>query len=216
MITQLQQIISHHQLILEPKEPFVVTVKDALQGCILAKDILYSICDKKTALFLSGGRTPKQFYQMVAQEERLTVGAVGLIDERYGPPMHEQSNEQMIQQTGLIGYLHYKHVPFYSILTATSPILVKSEIKQSTTIEDATTDYDETLRVLFNSFSKSIGILGIGLDGHTAGIPVGKKEQENKQQSLVTYFTDFPGPQKERISMTFLGLSMLDLNIVLV
>lgn len=211
MIASLQNIISQHNLILEPKDPFVVTVSDASQGIVLAKDILYHISDKKTALFLSGGRTPKAFYEDIAKEEKLEIGAVGLIDERYGKKMHLDSNEWMIQQTGFLGYLKYKNIPFYPIL---QPIIA-SEARQSHTLDQTALQYDETFRFLFNGFQRSIGILGIGLDGHMAGIPI-NTSLDNKEQSLVTYFTDFPGPQKERISMTFLGLSMLDFLLVLV
>jgi 6-phosphogluconolactonase/glucosamine-6-phosphate isomerase/deaminase len=182
----------------------MVTVTDVTQGFLVVKDILYTLSDKKTVLFLSGGRTPKEFYTSLSKEATLVVGAVGLIDERYGEKMHENSNESMIAQTGLLDYLKKQQTPFYPILQTNIPI------------EDTTAHYDETLRFLINRFSKSIGILGIGLDGHTAGIPSEKIALKNKDHSLVSYFTDFPGPQKERISMTFLGLSMLDLNLILV
>jgi len=202
MIASFQNIISQHHLILEPKDPFVVTVSDVSEGIILAKDILYQVSDKKTLLLLSGGKTPKAFYENIAKEEKLETGAVGLIDERYGKKMHLDSNEWMLQQTGLLGYLKYQHIPFYPVLSDKS-------------LENTAYEYDETLRFLFNGFQKSIGILGIGLDGHTAGIPI-NSPLDNKDQALVTSFTDFPGPQKQRISMTFLGLSMLDIMLVLV
>lgn len=214
MIELLAHIISKKNLILEQRYPFLVTVTDSEEGFSLAKDMLYEISDKKTALYLSGGKTPKEFYTALAKEEKLVVGAVGLIDERFGEPMHEKSNEQMIQQSGLIGYLHYKHIPFYSVLQP--PPLFTDTGKQDDTIQAKAQAYDQTVRFLCNGFSKSIGILGIGTDGHIAGIPAGEKEIKNGQQSVVTYFTNFPGPQKQRITMTFLGLSMLDLNLVLV
>ncbi len=216
MIPNLVPIISQHHLNLESKEPFIVIVKDSDQGINLAKDILYEISDKKTALFLSGGRTPKELYHTLAKEEKLIIGAVGIVDERFGPPalvygkshwragqkMHEDSNEKMIEQTGLLHYLQKEQTLFYPIL------------QNNASIRDTALQYDETLRFLFNGFQKSIGILGIGLDGHTAGLPIGY--QESKNHSLVTYCTDFPGEQKERISMTFLGLSGLDMLLVLV
>lgn len=213
MIKDLQQFISQKGLILEPKDPFVVAVSDASEGIILAKDILYQLSDKKTLLLLSGGKTPKAFYETLAKEEKLETGAVGLIDERYGPKMHLDSNEWMIQKTGLLGYLTYQHIPFYPILQDTRHS--GDEQGEDSRIKSLTLQYDETLRFLFNGFQKSIGILGIGLDGHTAGIPI-HTSLNNTDQALVTYFTDFPGAQRERISMTFLGLSMLDIMLVLV
>ncbi|MBP9719615.1 MAG: 6-phosphogluconolactonase, partial [Candidatus Levybacteria bacterium] len=139
----------------------------------------------------------------IAKEEKLSVRAVGLIDERFGKKMHLDSNEWMIQQTGLLGYFQYQHTPFYPIL------------QKDMTLENTALQYDEQLRFLLNGFSQSIGVLGIGIDGHIAGLPI-HTAFDTKEQSLVTSFTDFPGPQKQRISMTFLGLSMLDIMLVLV
>lgn len=222
MIASLQNIISQHNLILEPKDPFVVTVSDASEGIILAKDILYQLSDKKTLLLLSGGKTPKAFYENLAKEEKLETGAVGLIDERYGPKMHLDSNEWMIQKTGLLGYLKYQKIPFYPMLQPVIPALPagrQATEPESRGIKDTASQYDETLRFLFNGFQKSIGILGIGLDGHTAGIPAKVQPLLRLHLNKHTYVTccdNFPGDFSKRISMTFLGLSMLDIMLVLV
>lgn len=226
MIADFRHLITQKNLYLELNDPYFVRVSDATQGFDVAKDMLYQVCDKKTALFLSGGRTPKEFYKLLTDEEKLEAGAVGLVDERYGEKWHENSNEQMIRESGLTGYLSYKKTPFYPILQS----VIASEAKQShhigiatapsaprndISIDEATQQYDETLRFLFNGFTQSIGILGIGLDGHTAGIPINTSLDAN-DQSFMTSFLDFPGPQKQRISMNFKGLAMLDLLIVLV
>jgi 6-phosphogluconolactonase/glucosamine-6-phosphate isomerase/deaminase len=113
----------------------------------------------------------------------------------------------MIEQTGLIRYLKKAKTRFYPIL-------------ENKSFEQTTKDYDETVRYLFNYFPKNIGILGIGVDGHTAGIPAGRiKNQELRIMNatdLVTSFNNFPAEQRERITLTFLGLSKLDQIIVLV
>ncbi len=127
-----------------------------------------------------------------------------MIDERYGEALHENSNEKMIRDTGLVSYIE-NHVRFYPIL----------ENKSS---EETAKDYDDTVRYLFGYFRKSIGILGIGADGHTAGLPTGIKNQKSiiNNQELVTDVDDFPGEFKQRITLTFLGLSKLDSIIILV
>lgn len=203
MIASLHHLIAQHHLVLQQKGPYVVTVSSPSEGLILVKEMLYMLTDEKTTLFLSGGKTPKELYEVLGQEAKLSSGAVGLIDERYGAKMHKNSNEYMIEQTGLMNYFQKNRTPFY-------PILQKDIAIQSTALQ-----YDETLRFLLGGFSKSVGILGIGIDGHTAGIPV-EHSFDAKDKSLVTYFTDFPGESKQRISMTFLGLSMLDIMLVLV
>lgn len=86
----------------------------------------------------------------------------------------------------------------------------------------AAIEYDNRLRSLFADFSKSIGILGIGADGHTAGIAGNRKDFKNPlfekeiMNNIVSDFNDKLGIFGERISMTFLGLSMLDFLFVLV
>ena len=70
------------------------------------------------------------------------------------------------------------------------------------------------MRWLQAIFPKHVGILGIGADGHTAGLPVGKRVDENHE--LVTEYDDGGGEYGERVTMTFLGLSMQDALLVLV
>ncbi|MEK9178828.1 MAG: 6-phosphogluconolactonase, partial [Patescibacteria group bacterium] len=60
-----------------------------------AKKLIYANTDGKTALFLSGGSTPKRLYEIFAEDGSLSVGAVGMVDERYGKKWHEPSNEKM-------------------------------------------------------------------------------------------------------------------------
>lgn len=161
---------------------------------------------KNTVLFLSGGSTPKTLYEVLAKEKKLKVGAVAMVDERFGKKLHEGSNELMIKSTRLLSFLRKSNTKFYPIL-------------ENTEIAKTASDYDETSRFLFNYFQKSVAILGIGKDGHTAGIPVGDQSSGIRDQSktdLITSFDNFPGDFKERISLTFLGLSKLDKIIVMV
>lgn len=184
----------------------IIKVKNPQEGIEVCKKLLYEKVSKNTALFLSGGSTPKTLYEILAKEKKLKVGAVALVDERFGEKLHENSNEKMIQRTGLIEYLKQVNVRFYPIL-------------EDKNMQDSTRDYDEAMRFVFNYFPKSIGILGVGVDGHTAGLPAGTKNlklKTEKETALVTNYDDFPAAQKERITLTFLGLSKLDEIIVLV
>jgi len=191
----------------------IIKVENSEEGIEICKKLLYEIISKNTILFLSGGKTPKALYETLAKEKKLNVGAVAMVDERYAPSSQFKvpssklgTNEFMIKNTRLLSYLQKLNIKFY-------PILENKDIGQTTK------DYDETVRFLFNYFGKSVGILGVGMDGHTAGLPAGVQSSEFGVQSetnLVTSFTDFPGEYKERISLTFLGLSKLDQIIVLV
>lgn len=175
-------------------------------------EILNKYSDPKTALFLSGGTTPKKLYELFAEQKSLRVGSIGLVDERFGEnlpagrqELHKKSNELMIKNTGLLDYFEGRNVRFY-------PILQKDESLENTSLQ-----YDETLRFVFKYFPKSVGILGLGSDGHTAGIPaipeIARKMIED-QSSLVSYYE--AEKYGVRITMNFNALSMLDLIIILV
>jgi 6-phosphogluconolactonase/glucosamine-6-phosphate isomerase/deaminase len=185
----------------------------------VATEILEKYCDFKTAIFLSGGNTPKKLYELTAKNRNLKAGAVGQIDERFGKKGYRHSNEAMIEGTGLIKYFESKNIRFY-------PVLQNGELS----IKDTATQYDEALRFIFKYIPKSVGILGIGADGHTAGIPSGNqkgniknqklmdinKRIKNDQGSFVSYYEDESKIYGPRITMNYTGLSQLDLLLVMV
>ena len=191
----------------------IIKVADSKEGVQICKQLLYEMVSKNTVLFLSGGSTPKTLYEVLAKEKKLNAGAVAMVDERYIPSSKFQvqsselgTNEFMIKSTHLLSFLRNLNTKFYSIL-------------QNEKMEKTASNYDETVRFLFNYFAKSVAILGVGKDGHTAGLPAGVKSLKLKTESetdLVTSFNNFPGEFKDRISLTFLGLSKLDQIIVMV
>lgn len=180
-----------------------ILVSNIDQGIAEAKKILYEKVDTKTALFLSGGKSPKPLYQNLAQEKKLHPAAVALIDERYGEPLHENSNEKMLQETGLLSYFQKEQIPFH-------PILQRGVSRKDTALQ-----YDKTVRKLLSQIPKSVGIVSIGVDGHTAGIVPNREDFRNPlfvsdKGLLVSEFNDPTGPFGERITVTFQGLSMID------
>ena len=170
----------------------------------IISEILQKYSDQKTALFLSGGKTPKKLYELLATQKTLKAGAVGLIDDRFGEKLHRNSNELMIKDTGLLDYFDSQNVRFYSMLEGKS-------------IGESTHDYDESLRFIFKYFPKNVGLLGLGSDGHTAGIPAVpeiSRKMIGDQSSLVSHFD--AEKYGQRITMNFNALSVLDLIIILV
>jgi len=218
---KIQKIIEKNNLSLLRRSGIsIVSVKDINQGSALSKNILYELADKSTVLFLSGGSTPKQLYATLAQEKKLNPGAVALVDERYGLPFSLNSNERMIRDTGLLSYLEEKKIPFYSILRL-HPKGIASDLVKA---------YNKRVGSLLSRFSKRVAILGIGEDGHIAGLlarvqssPARQRVRSQaksggkfKVQSYVREIRDFPGEFRERITLTFKALSKMDLLIVLV
>ena len=192
----------------------IFNVENLQKGTLLANSILSKNVDKKTALFLSGGSTPQPLYELIAKKGRLSFGAAAMVDERFGERMHKNSNEKMIGETGLLSYLEEKKVPFYGILR----LHPKGGL-------DLAKDYNKKVKNLLENFSKSIAIMGIGEDGHTASLPAGiphfakasrgKQKSKIKNQKYVESVNNFPGEFKERITLTFKALSKMDLLIVL-
>ena len=186
----------------------VCNVSDIDAGVALAKTVLYELVDKKTILYLSGG-SMQQLYELFAREEILRPGAVGLIDERFGEPMHDNSNEKMIKDTGFLRYLQMLDIPFYHVL------------QSGKSREEAAELYDEKVRSLHATFQKNIGLIGIGPDGHISSVIPNRPDFHNpwfdadRANLFVSEFNDPISKYKQRVGMTFLGLSMLDLLVVL-
>ncbi len=205
----IHKLLNNHNLPSYTKQGILIVTTSQVNGLKFTKELLYRIVDQQTLLFLSGGSTPKSLYKEIAQEERLYPGTVGQVDERYGNPNHENSNQKMISDSGLLDYFDTKKIPFYPML--------KKDIRINLAKK-----YDKTLHDLLNIYSKSIGLCGIGADGHTAGIAGNRKDFANpmfestRKNDFVSEFNDVHGIFKERISLTFTGLSKLDLLIVLV
>src|ERR1035437_7058243 len=114
----------------------IIKVKNPQEGVEACKRLLYEKVSKNTALFLSGGSTPKTLYEILAKERLLKAGAVALIDERYFSNLKSETNEFMIRHTGLVKYLEDSKTRFYPIL-------------EDKNIEESTRDYDETIRFVF-------------------------------------------------------------------
>ncbi|MGH7246000.1 MAG: 6-phosphogluconolactonase, partial [Candidatus Levyibacteriota bacterium] len=181
----------------------------AEEGIERAKEELYKRVDNRTVLFLSGGQTPLPLYRLLAFEEIIKPAVVGLVDERYGKSLHDDSNELLIKGTGLLDYLEKQKIPFYPMLG------------NDVDITQAAQQYDKKTRDLFFQFPKSIAVTGIGKDGHTAGIAPNRTDftnplfNTNQNDLYVAHFDDEKGPFKKRVTMTFNGLALIDFFIVL-
>jgi len=117
-----------------------------------------------TLLLLSGGSVGKEMVPELVKlfqnsSQNLENLIVGLIDERFGQAWHEQSNMLLLKKSGLLSFLESKHATFLPILTDEHG--ADWEAKR----------YENVLGTILEKVAgRSIGVLGIGADGHTAGI----------------------------------------------
>jgi 6-phosphogluconolactonase/glucosamine-6-phosphate isomerase/deaminase len=178
-----QQGVAHHN----NQGITICSVSDAATGINLTKDLLYHVVDKRTILYLSGGKTPKSLYTQLAQEGTLLPGAVGLVDERCGEKFHPTSNEKMINETELLRYLSLRNIPFDPILQSHPEFISGSKSKEKllkrvqhdSERQETAELYDQKMRELTTIFPKSIAIMGLGSDGHTSGIAPNRKDFTN-------------------------------------
>lgn len=186
----------------------MVSVTSAQEGIQKAKELLYEKVDTETLLCLSGGNTPMPLYEVLAREKKIHPAAVVLVDERYGYPMHPESNEKKLSDSGFLAYLKEEKIQFFPML------------KEGFAEETVATGYDAMLHKLFGSFTNRIAVMGIGDDGHTAGIAPNREDFTNpifeKDPSiLVDTFHDPFGPYGRRVTMTFTALMLMTHLIVL-
>lgn len=134
----------------------VTKVHDKITGNDKAHDILKTVVDDQAFLILSGGTSP-DYRRMIVEPGDILPGAVCVADERFGMPYHDDSNELLLKNAGIIDFLHARDIKFYKILTGED-------------IEKTATFYNQVIGDLFSKFAKKVGIMGIDVNLHTAGI----------------------------------------------
>lgn len=152
-------------------------------------------------LFVSGGSSFAVFKavdKLLSDDQKMTTRLL-LVDERYGPPGHKNSNWSLL---GNIDTTQYGSV--YPTL-----------LDDSMSLAETTAEYEEVVQMAFESDAQTIAILGVGSDRHIAGI----KPMEEKIYNKVftnTYVAGYFGPDFERITLTPAALQQLDMRVAFV
>jgi len=118
--------------------------------------------NKQSVIWLSGGSSPRPLYEKLSKEENFKPAAAALIDERFGEPGHKDSNEKMVRETGLIDALAKNNISFFAPLDSKFLIL--------DSLEQTAKNYEQVVKDLIDDHSQHIMIMGLGPDGHTAGL----------------------------------------------
>lgn len=149
--------------------------------------------DKKVLWLITGGST----IPVAVSASKAIQGVdsdlyISLTDERPGPVGHADSNWFQLQSGGL----EYQSREYYEIL-------------QNKSIQQEVTDYDAWLGHMLVSADYKIGFLGVGPDGHTAGILPG----DSLKFSLPNagFWDD---RERQRISITPEAIAKLDEVVV--
>jgi 6-phosphogluconolactonase/glucosamine-6-phosphate isomerase/deaminase len=147
---------------------------------------------KRVLWLVSGGsNVPASVSVMLNVPARLSRNlSISLIDERWGKPGHKDSNWQQLLQAGFDG----KRASLLPVLRPGSAF--KQSIK----------DFGDLIKRAFDENDIAIGQLGIGADGHIAGIlPGSAAAQESKDLAA-----GYEAPPLKRLTLTFPALRRLD------
>lgn len=161
----------------------------------LTEQLGRALYDNKTVCWLIPGGSALSIACDVARrlhDYPLKKLHVTLTDERYGAPGHHAENWDMLQKQGfsLPGSELYR-------------VLQTADNRRALTKQ-----FDAVLRRFIESSDVSIGLFGVGSDGHTAGI-----KPHAFPMDADCFATDFTGEDFERITMTPHAIAQLSLAV---
>lgn len=172
-----------HSVHADPSEA-IAALSDQLQQALMQ--------GKKVLWLVSGGSNIQAAAEIMSrisseQSRQLTIG---LIDERYGEIGHTNSNWQALLNAGID-----------TKQAMLMPILLMGHDRHTTAQH-----YQAALKQVLSETDIAIGLLGMGEDGHTAGILPHSRATEDTERLVVDYSSD----PYERITLSFAGLKKLD------
>ena len=144
---------------------------------------------------LSGGRTPIPFYQRLAGQKGTDYWRaihLFLVDERFGPPDHPESNGRMITET----LVRPAGIPPENVHLI--PLNKENAEQSARAYEERLRDFFRLNRGGFPAFD--FILLGIGEDGHTASLFPGTPALEEGERAVAAVRLD--AIRRDRVTLT--------------
>jgi 6-phosphogluconolactonase/glucosamine-6-phosphate isomerase/deaminase len=155
----------------------------------LASKLISSLNLGPTLWLISGGSNIKisvSTMQRIDSELSSNL-TIGLTDERFGPYNHPDSNWLQLMDSGF---------------DPKNAHLIETLTRESLTLEDTVQSYQNKLLATIEETNEIIGQLGMGIDGHIAGI----LPNSVASQELPNIVTGYESQPYTRITLTFNGL----------
>ena len=154
--------------------------------------LISELQQKKVLWLVSGGSNVTPTIQIIKNiPESLTANlTIMLADERYGEVGHKDSNWALLLDAGLAG--NGAHI---------LPVL-----HEGLNLEETSSAYNKTAGEALASNDFILALLGIGSDGHIAGILPGSVATEGQDQLVIGYQSQ----PFQRITLTFEALRKVD------
>ena len=169
----------------------IINLNSELEHIQKVVEILSEQPDSNYLLLLSGGKSPTNLFKHMSFSFGYPFPKdIAMVDERWGPEkFHASSNENLLRETGLLGRLRWEKSTFHPILSE----------NPSTAKVEAGAYENDLAQLLANYRGRTVAFLGMGLDGHIAGILPDSEPLESNDLVMAYEAED---QYKDRITVT--------------